>query len=77
MSHVRPEDKSTRARRNDCRKGRHTYGESQHVGAGIVRQVCDVCSAVTIDLTSADELRVPVLRSKSSILDMTAQQSEA
>ncbi|MEA1901918.1 MAG: hypothetical protein U9N56_00160 [Actinomycetota bacterium] len=79
MSHVRPEQK---ARKSDCRKGRHTYGESQNVGAGLLRRVCDLCSTVTIDLTQADEVTSPVLKSRSSILTMAAEtmaaeQSEA
>jgi hypothetical protein len=50
VSHLRPGEK-VRRNRAACRKGRHSYGASQNVGAGIVRRVCDVCSEVTIDLT--------------------------
>ena len=77
MSHVRPEDKTPRARRSDCRKGRHTYGESQGIGAGLLRRVCELCSAVTIDLTNADELTTPLPQPQPNILSLTAQQSEA
>ncbi len=77
MSHVRPEDKTPRARRSDCRNGRHTYGESQGIGAGLLRRVCELCSAVTIDLTNADELTTPLPPPQPNILSLTAQQSEA
>ncbi len=60
MSHLGPEAKH-RHRISSCRKGRHRYGESQHIGAGMLRQICEVCNAVTIDLTGADELSDPVL----------------
>ena len=55
MSHLRPEDRSLKHRRADCKKGRHFYGEAQSVGGGIRRQVCTECGAVSIDLTGADE----------------------
>ena len=76
MSHVRPEDKSTRTRRADCKKGRHTYGESQSIGAGLLRRVCDLCAWVTIDLTGAEELKSPVFKSHSSILSMASRQAD-
>ena len=76
MSHVRPNDKIARHRRSDCRKGRHQYGESQNIGAGIVRRVCEVCAYVTIDLTSADELETPLVRKQGSVSSTVAQQSE-
>lgn len=39
-----------------CLVGWHHYGENHGVGAGILRRVCEVCGAVTIDLRGADEL---------------------
>lgn len=56
MSHLRPEDKAARHRMSSCRRGIHNYGESQRVGAGIVRKVCLTCAGVTIDLTGVDEV---------------------
>lgn len=76
MSHLGPSAKRPRHRRADCRKGRHEYGESQNVGAGILRRVCRVCAAVSIDLTKADELTKPVLPNPHSILSLAAQQAE-
>ena len=76
MSHLRPDDKTARHRRSDCRKGRHQYGESQNIGAGIVRRVCEVCADVTIDLTNAEELTKPVVKKQDTIISMAAQQSE-
>lgn len=61
MSHLRPEDRSPKKSRAACRKGRHFYGESQNVGAGIARQVCETCGEVTIDLTGADEVSHPIV----------------
>ncbi|GEM_PF-2653584 len=55
MSHLRPEDTAIVHRRSSCKRGRHRYGEPQSIGGGIVRQVCVVCSAVTIDLTGASD----------------------
>ena len=49
-----------------CRRGIHNYGESQRIGAGIVRQVCTTCWDVTIDLTGADDpVEIPVSRRPS------------
>ena len=62
MSHLRPEDRSERHKRSACRKGRHLYGRAQNIGAGIVRQVCETCGEVTIDLTGANEQTTPVVR---------------
>lgn len=76
MSHIRPGDKSRKHRRSDCKKGRHDYGEPQSVGAGIVRQVCKACAAVTIDLTQADELRTPLKKKGRSILSMVSRRSK-
>lgn len=54
MSHLPPEIKARRHRVSWCRKGRHNYGEPQHIGGGIERQVCLTCGTVSIDLTEAD-----------------------
>ena len=62
MSHLRPEDRSQKKSRAACRKGRHHYGESQRIGAGILRRVCDSCGEVTIDLTGVDEVTRPIIR---------------
>lgn len=62
MSHLRPEDRSQKTSRAACRKGRHHYGESQRIGAGILRRVCAACGEVTIDLTGVDEVTMPVIR---------------
>ncbi|HJS71421.1 MAG TPA: hypothetical protein VJ858_01725 [Acidimicrobiia bacterium] len=67
MSHLRPEDRSLKSIRASCRKGRHFYGESQNIGAGITRQVCQTCGEVTIDLTGAYELTEPIIRSTGKI----------
>lgn len=61
MSHLRPEDRSPKKSRSACKKGRHYYGESQSIGAGIVRQVCETCGEVTIDLTGVDGVSAPVV----------------
>lgn len=42
-----------RARRNGCRHGHHQLGEGTPVGGGIMRRTCELCGAVTIDLTEA------------------------
>lgn len=76
MSHLHPEPKKQKQRRSDCRKGSHEYGQPQNIGAGIVRRVCSLCSAVTIDLTNADELTTPVISPQSNIIAMTARHSE-
>ncbi len=70
MSHVIPEENTERRRRANCRKGRHDFGENQHVGGGIIRRVCDVCGSVTIDLTQGEGLTAPVLASSDSILKL-------
>ena len=71
MSHLRPEDMTERRRRAACRRGRHSYGPDQHIGAGIIRRVCDVCSSVNIDLTEV-ELTAPVLKSGDNIIKLAA-----
>jgi len=53
MSHIRPEQKSSKHRIAECRKGTHDYAEGQHIGAEIMRRVCQTCSYVTIDLTGS------------------------
>jgi hypothetical protein len=53
MKHLDPKDLPLR-RRASCRRGRHGYGPAQDVGAGILRQVCTGCGAVSIDLREAD-----------------------
>lgn len=58
MTHLRPDDK-TKGTQAACRKGRHAYGESQSIGAGIQRRVCATCGEVTIDLTGAEPLSAP------------------
>ena len=50
--------KTSRKRRRsqsprNCRTT-HTYGPGQDVGAGILRLVCQVCGAVSIDIREAD-----------------------
>ncbi|MGH3650051.1 MAG: hypothetical protein ACRDU9_05020 [Acidimicrobiia bacterium] len=64
MSHLRPEDKPSKHTRSSCRKGRHFFGESQNIGAGILRRVCETCGEVTIDLTGVDEVTTPVSRNR-------------
>lgn len=65
MSHLRP-DAKTPHKMSQCKRGRHLYGPSQLIGAGIKRQVCEVCSDVTIDLTQADAPASPVLVNRTS-----------
>ena len=77
MSHLRPEDRSTKHRRSDCKKGRHIYGEAQSIGGGIRRQVCTECGTVTIDLSGADELTTPVRANGTIAATRTPEQSEA
>jgi Zn finger protein HypA/HybF involved in hydrogenase expression len=76
VSHLRPETKTMKRRRADCRKGRHIHGESQNIGAGILRRVCEVCGDVSIDLTKADELSVPLIKLNKSIISMAAQRPD-
>lgn len=70
VSHIRPEDMAPRHRRSACRRGRHDYGKPQHIGAGITRQVCDVCASVTIDLTSTYEPDSPVVNERRRITSL-------
>lgn len=75
VSHLRPEDRRPRRRRSACRKGRHDYGEPQNIGAGIVRQVCGVCSAVTIDLTGAYEAKSALVSDNRAIISLVTRQA--
>ena len=56
MSHLRPEDIAAGHKKSQCKKGRHRYGEGQGIGGGILRQVCVICGAVSIDLTGAESM---------------------
>jgi hypothetical protein len=55
MSPLTPETRP-RHKLSWCKKGNHNYGETQMVGGGITRQVCQTCWVVTIDLTSVDRM---------------------
>jgi hypothetical protein len=55
MSHLRPEARP-RHKLSSCKKGHHNYGETQAIGGGITRQVCETCADVTIDLTAVDHM---------------------
>ena len=68
MSHLRLQDRPRKHRRSDCRKGRHEFGQAQNIGAGIKRQVCEVCGAVSIDLTDSDSPTMPVVSTQKSLL---------
>lgn len=68
MSHISPLGRSRKHRRSDCRKGRHHYGQAQNIGAGMRRQVCGTCSAVSIDLTGVEELTTPLASNQRSIM---------
>jgi hypothetical protein len=50
-----------------CLIGWHHYGEDHGVGAGILRRVCRVCRAVTIDLRGADELSDSLVQTRHAI----------
>jgi hypothetical protein len=54
MSHLRPEDISVGHKKSQCKKGHHRYGEGQSIGGGILRQICVICGAVSIDLTGVE-----------------------
>ena len=76
MSHVRPDAKSEKHRPSECKKGQHDYGVSQHIGAGIERRVCTTCSAVSIDLTAADDsLASPLVQSHATIESLSKKRS--
>lgn len=72
MSHLRPEDRAPRHRRSACKKGRHDYGDPQHVGGGITRQVCRACGDVSIDLTTAYEGERPIVSENRGIISLIA-----
>lgn len=38
----------------NCRAGAHRYGPGNTVGPGILRRVCQECTAVSIDLTAEE-----------------------
>ena len=44
-----------RRQRAACRQGLHSLGPEQPIGGGIVRQTCQVCGSVTIDISNADD----------------------
>lgn len=67
MSHLRPEDRSIKHRRSECRKGQHLFGLAQNIGAGITRQVCETCGEVSIDLTGVHEPSTPVIQRTGEI----------
>lgn len=67
MSHLRP-DERIRHRMSSCRRGRHYYGAAQNIGAGIERQVCEVCGSVSIDLTQTETITEPLIRIKRQAL---------
>lgn len=67
VSHLTPNDRSTRQTRAACRRGRHEFGESRSIGGGISRQVCEACGEVTIDLTDAEPLSEPMVRANGKI----------
>lgn len=53
---------------SDCKKGQHLYADPQSIGAGIARQVCDKCGAVSIDLTSVDDsIDTPLIQTHQTI----------
>jgi hypothetical protein len=53
---------------SDCKKGQHQYSGAQYIGAGIARQVCNKCGAVSIDLTSVDDsIDTPLIHSHRSL----------
>ncbi len=47
-----------RKARQACREGVHRFGAGSDVGGGILRRICGVCGAVSIDLTASDEVMV-------------------
>lgn len=71
MTHLREEERRGRHRLSYCRKGDHNYGETQNIGAGITRRVCLTCSAVSIDLSQADEPREPVVQGQRTIASLS------
>lgn len=76
MSHLRPEDKTPRLKRLSCRKGRHDFGEAQHIGGGITRRVCQACSAVSIDLTGAHEVESPIVSENKGVISLVTGETD-
>ncbi len=71
MARTKPLGARRQARRaRRCLRAGHRFGLDQTVGAGIRRQVCRVCWAVTIDLRDADSGAVIISqdRLRSSML---------
>lgn len=76
MAHVRPESKTSKHRLASCKKGKHDFGEAQYIGAGIARQVCGTCAAVSIDLTTVDDsLDTPLVQTHRTIHSLTNKDS--
>lgn len=73
MTHIRPEPKAPKHRIADCRKGSHEYGDGQHIGAGIMRRMCQTCAYVTIDLTGS-ELTSDGMTERKSLSELTNAQ---
>ena len=73
MSHIHPEPKSSKHRIAECRKGSHDYAEGRHVGAGIMRRVCQTCAYVTIDLTGS-ELNAAGMIERQTLPQLTSAQ---
>lgn len=44
-----------------CRSGAHRYGAASVVAPGILRRICQACSAVSIDLTAEEVDLEPAL----------------
>lgn len=76
MSHLRPEDKTPRLRRLSCRKGRHEFGEAQQIGGGITRQVCETCSAVSIDLSGAHGRKTPIVSKNEGTVSLETGETD-
>ena len=52
---IRTKRGRSRQMRDGCKRGSHTFGPEQQIGGGIVRLICDVCGAVSIDLREATD----------------------
>ncbi|MEX0698852.1 MAG: hypothetical protein WD895_10555 [Acidimicrobiia bacterium] len=65
--------KPSKRRIADCRKGGHNYAEGQHIGAGIMRRVCQTCAYVTIDLTGS-ELTIDGMIERQTLAELTPAQ---
>jgi hypothetical protein len=73
MTHIRPALPPSKHRISECRKGRHDYADGQHVGAGIMRRVCQTCAYVTIDLTGS-ELTSDEMIERQTLSELTSAQ---